>query len=468
MDDTRYPRRLLLTVISAIVVFASSMTIVSAALPTMATDLDSTESLLSWAVTGLFLVMAVCTPILGRLGDVHGHRKVFLWGAAVLSVATAAAAAAPSAETFVAARMLAGLGIAATMPTAMALIMEAYPLDRRAEAMGWFSMAMTGAPVVGLVAGGPLIEALGWRSVFIVLAPISVLGWLAAWRFIRPSPRAAPVVIDWAGAATLAAGTLGALLFLQFGGTGGLGSPRALTMAALGVVGLAAFLVIERRAAAPMLQLEYFARPNFRGPLIAQPTAQFAYMGSFVISPLLLDDLFGYSVSVVALILLFRPGTFSLASPIGGRLAGRVGERVMIIAGTVLMVASMAAWVGGAWWTNVPLILIGLVLSGLAMGVATPAYATVLAGSVDRDDLGVANAMGATMMNIGMLTGIQAMFTVLGDGRDPADFALVFAFAGIVAAGGLVGGWMIRDDGSESAPSEVDVALSLIAEEPHG
>ncbi|MEM9515687.1 MAG: MFS transporter [Actinomycetota bacterium] len=464
--DTSYPQRLLLTVIAAIVVFTSSMTIVSASLPTMAEALDSTESLLSWAVTGLFLVMAVCTPTFGRLGDIHGHRTVFLAGAATLSLATVAAAAAPSAEAFVGARMLAGLGIAATMPTAMALIMEAYPVDRRAEAMGWFSAAMTGAPVVGLVVGGPLIEAFGWRSVFIVLAPISLLGLAAAWRVIQPSPRADPSPIDWAGAATLAVGTVGALLFLQFGGTSGFGSPLALVMAVAGVFGLATFVVVERRAPAPMLRLDYFRRPNFRGPLIAQPTAQFAYMGSFVISPLLLDDLFGYSVSVVALILLFRPGTYSITSPLGGRLAGRFGERLMVVLGTVLMVASMLAWVGGALWTNVPLILVGLVLSGLAMGLATPAYATVLAGSVDEADLGVANGMGTTMMNIGMLTGIQSLFTILGDGREPRDFAIVFAVAGAVAAIGLIGGVMIQRQPASATPSALDVAVSLVAEEP--
>ena len=86
--DDRYPRRLLLTVIAAIVVFSSSMTIVSASLPTMADDLDSTESFLSWSVTGLFLMMAVGTPVLGRLGDSLGHRRVFLTGRFAEDLAT--------------------------------------------------------------------------------------------------------------------------------------------------------------------------------------------------------------------------------------------------------------------------------------------------------------------------------------------------------------------------------------------
>lgn len=442
--DDEYPRRLLITILSAIIVFSSSMTIVSASLPTMADDLDSTESFLSWAVTGLFLMMAVGTPILGRLGDVHGHREVFLAGACVLSVGTVLCGLAPSAGAFVAARMVVGLGIAATMPNSMALIMEAYPVHRRAVAMGWFQAAMTGAPVLGLVVGGPMIEAFGWRSVFAVLTPISLIGVTMAWRVIRPSPRRGPVPIDWGGAAGLAVATLGLLLFLERGGSAGFGDPLALALAGSAAVGVVAFIAVERRVAAPMIRLDYFRRPNFTGPLIAQPLSQFAYMGSFLISPLLLDELFGYSVSAISLVLLFRPGAYSIVSPIGGRLATRAGERTMIIAGSVLMTLSMVAWVAAAHWTSLAMVIVGLLLAGLAMGLASPSYSTTVAAAVDPGDMGIANGMSSTFMNIGMLTGIQAMFTVLGDGREPDDFATVFAFGGVVAAFGLVGGLMVR------------------------
>jgi EmrB/QacA subfamily drug resistance transporter len=442
--DDAYPRRLLVTILSTVIVFSSSMTIVSASLPTMADDLDSSESFLSWAVTGLFLMMAIGTPVLGRLGDIRGHRQLFLAGAVVLSVGTVLCGVAPTATAFVAARMVVGLGIAATMPNGMALIMAAYPHDRRSEAMGWFQMAVTGAPVLGLVVGGPLIEALGWRSVFAILTPISFVGLTLGWRVIRPTTTTRDVRIDWAGAATLALATLALLLFLERGGRAGFDDSLALLLLAVSAVSFVAFVTAERRAVSPMLRLDYFRRPNFTGPLIAQPLSQFAYMGGFLISPLLLDEVFGYSVATVALVLLFRPAAYSLSSPLGGRMAARSGERGPIIAGSLLMATSMAAWVGAAHWENIPLVITGLMLSGLAMGIASPAYATSIAGAVDEEDLGIANGMGSTMMNIGMLTGIQAMFTVLGDGRAPDDFATVFAFGGVVASLGLVGGLMVR------------------------
>ncbi|MEP1122272.1 MAG: MFS transporter, partial [Ilumatobacter sp.] len=124
-------------------------------------------------------------------------------------------------------------------------------------------------------------------------------------------------------------------------------------------------------------------------------------------------------------------------------LATTIGERQMIIAGSVLMVLSMLTWVLAAHWVNLALIILGLVLSGLAMGLASPSYATTIAAAVDDGDLGIANAMGTTMMNIGMLTGIQTMFVVLGDGRGPDDFAMVFGFGAVVTAFGLIGGFMV-------------------------
>ncbi|WP_420452525.1 MFS transporter [Ilumatobacter sp.] len=453
--DRAYARRLLITVIGGLIVFSSSMTIVSASLPTMADDLDSTESFLSWSVTGLFLVMAVGTPVLGRLGDIHGHRRVFLIGSIVLSVGTILCGLAPTALAFVAARMVVGLGIATTMPNAMALIMSAYPSSRRSEAMGWFQMAMTGAPVIGLVVGGPLIDLFGWRILFAILAPISFAGFAAAWKVIRPSTPGEPVPIDWAGAGALAVATLGFLLFLERGSSAGFGDALALVLAATSALGLAAFVAVERRAPRPMLRLDYFSRRDFTGPLIAQPLSQFAYMGAFLVAPLLLDELFGYTVGIIALILLARPLVYSVSSPIGGRLAVTIGPRSMILAGSILMVLSMAVWVLGARWTNLWLIVLGLVLSGLAMGLASPSYATTIAGAVDDGDLGIANAMGTTMMNIGMLTGIQAMFVVLGDGRGPDDFAIVFGFGAVVTAFGLIGGLMITPGPAERAEPAV-------------
>ncbi len=446
--DPVYARRLLITVLLAVISFSSSMTIVSASLPAIADDLNSTESTLAWSVTGLFLVMAVATPVLGRLGDIRGHRQIFLIGAGVLTIATAACGLAPNTGALIGARMFVGLGIAATMPTGMALIFQAYPVSRRAEAMGWYQMAMTGAPVIGLVIGGPMIDAWGWRTVFAILAPIALSGFIAAWRTIRPSVPGEHIPIDWWGAVFLGTATLSFLLALEQGKSAGMSDPLAVGLFAGAAGGVAAFIEAEKVVASPMLKLRYFRRPNFTGPLVAQPLMQFAYMGGFLISPLLLDTRFGYGVTAIALILLFRPGVFSLASPIVGRLANSLGGRVMIVSGSVSVVLSMLAFAAAAQWTSLPLMILGLSLSGLGLGLSNPSVSTTMAAAVDPSDMGIANGMGSTMINIGMLTGIQTMFVILGDARGASDFAGVYLFGAVVAAVSIIGGLIIRTEPS--------------------
>ncbi len=443
--DEAYARRLLPSVLLAVVGFSMSMTIVSAALPTIAEDLHSSTQTLSWAVTGLFLAMAIGTPIMGRIGDIHGHRKVLLVGAAVLTIGTFLCAFAWSAATFIGARMIVGLGISATMPTSNALIMHAFPVSRRASAMGWYQMAMTGAPVIGLIVGGPVIEAWGWRPVFLAITPLALAGFILSAIVIRPSTPGPRVPIDWAGAATLGLATLGFLLGLERVRSEGPTSVSAVGLLVMGAVALVAFVAVEKRSPQPLLRLDYLRRRNFTGALVASALSQFAYMGGFLMSPLLLEEQFGLGVATTSLFLLFRPGVFSLSSPLGGRWASRLGERRLIMAGSGFLAISMVAFAGAAVAESLALVVAGLALSGLGMGLAAPAFPTAVAAAVDPADMGIATGMSSTMMNIGTLTGIQVMFVVLGDEHTRGAFATTYLFGAVAAVIGLLGAKVMRD-----------------------
>ncbi len=446
-DDTYdlvYAHKLLITVIFGVVAFSSSSTIVTAALGAIAEDFHSSAGTISWGVTGLFLTMAIGTPVMGRVGDAIGRRQVFLFGSATLTLSMVLCALAWDPFSFIAFRMLTGIGIACTMPNGMAMVIDAHPPERRAVAIGWFQMVMSGAPVFGLVIGGAMAEAFGWRSVFVLIAPIGAIGFAIGLANVRKTgPARAGVTVDWYGAASLGAGTLAFLLGLERMKTTGINDRVAIGLFVSAALALGAFVLIEQRVRQPLLRLGYFKRRNFTGPLIAQPFAQFAYMGGFVITPLLLKDEFHLGVQASSLILLFRPGMYSLASPFGGRLATRLGPRTMVIIGGLLVVVSMLVFVAGARAELLWLIVVALVLSGLALGLATPSYSTAVSMTVDAGDLGVANGMASTIMNIGTLTGIQTMFVLLGESRASSTFGHVFLAGALVASIGLVGGFIM-------------------------
>ncbi len=461
-SDRRYRLVLLSLVMASMMAFGSLMTIVTVALGQIAEDLGSTRAVLTWAITGLMLAMAVATPLAGKLGDTHGHRKVFLIGLAGLAASTLACGLAWDATSLIVFRVVFGFAGALVNPNALALMMHAYGPERRTTAVGWFQFAMTGAPTIGLVVGGPLIDQIGWRWLFVGFAAITLAALVASLLLLRPTPRDPVENIDYAGGAALGIGVLGGLLLItrlttltQAEGLSALITDVTVWLLLITTIAaFALFVRIERRVPAPMLRLDYFARRNFTLPMVSSSFVQFAYMGGFVVTPALLGDQYGWTLSAIALLLVPRPASFSLASPLGGYLPSRIGQRRPIILGAIAMIVSMAAFIGASYRTDmvgIGLIVVGLVLSGLSAGISQPSVAAMVVDNVDARDMGVANGMSQQLMFIGIVTGVQLMNILVGDEATQDRFATAFAIGCGVAGAGLLAAYAIREPGKPSA-----------------
>lgn len=431
--DVAYRKKLLLTVMAAVMGFGSLMTIVTVSLAVIAEDLDTSRTTLGWIVTGLMLAMAVFTPLGGKLGDIRGHRKVFIIGLVGSVITTALCALSWNAASLITFRVLFGMSGALVQPNGMALMMTAYGAKRRATAMGWFQFATTGAPTIGLVIGGPMVDVIGWRGIFWVFAGVAVVALGLAFRVLRESELRDPVPLDVAGSLSLAGTIAFTLLAVSRAVRAGM-EPLVAGLVVAAVLSLIWFLRTERRAPYPLLRLDYFRRPTFTAPLVANAANQFAYMGGFVVVPLLLGDRYGYGVGAVALLMAPRPGVFALCSPLGGIITTKLGEGVPMIAASTMMVASMGSFALGSTSAGVAFVVLGLVLSGASAGIGSPAYTTLVANSVDPADLGVATGMNQTMLFVGIVSGIQIMLVVLGEAPDQSRYVLTFLFGAVVAA----------------------------------
>ncbi|HEY8217106.1 MAG TPA: MFS transporter, partial [Acidimicrobiia bacterium] len=325
--DHRSPWTALWTVLVGLLATGFSITILAVSLGTVARDLDASRALITWAVTGPFLVMALSMPLLGKLGDLAGHRRVYVIGLAGFAVATALTATAWDGASLVVIRIVAAGFGAATGPTSMALIMRSFDGRDRVKAVGWWALVAAGGPVLGLVLGGVIVDAIGWRGIFVVQAPIAAVAAVAGFVVLRETPRARHVDIDWAGVLTLALASTSLLLGLNLAEAEGWTSALVLCLLAVAPVALVTFVAVERRVAHPLVPLWLFSSHGYSAAMIGRTCFQFAYMGGFIVTPLLVQQEFGLSVAAASLLMVCRPLTNSLSAPTSGYIAVRIGER---------------------------------------------------------------------------------------------------------------------------------------------
>jgi len=436
------PWLVLVTVLTGLGAAGFSVTILAVSLHTVARDLHASSTLITWTVTGPFLALAIAMPVFGKLGDVAGHRRVYVLGLVGFTIASALTAVAWDGVSLVVLRLVGGVAGAATGPASMAIVMRSFPVNDRVRAMGWWSLVGSGAPVLGLVAGGPIVESIGWRGIFVVQAPLGLVALVAAVFVLHETPRA-PSRIDWSGAAALASASVFLLLGLNLGGDLGWGDPIVVVLLAVTPFVFAAFVHIEQRSSEPLVPLDLFRRRTFSASLAAQWCANFAYMGGYIVTPLLVERQFGFSVAAASLAMVCRPLMFSLSAPAAGYVAVKVGERRASVTGMVLLVLSMICFVGASEAHALALVFVGLVLSGLALGASQPSLITEAANTVDDSKLGVANAVQQMAAQIGAVIGIQVLSTIQLGGGGTAGFTSAYAVGAVVAAIGIAGAALV-------------------------
>jgi MFS family permease len=445
----RYPRRVLLVALAGMFATTFPITVLALAVPTIAEDFGVDEAGLSWLITLPVLASALALPVLGKLGDLYGHRKVFIGGFAIAMVTTALTATATSPGALIAWRTLTQVAGGSTMPSSLALINSVHHGAARARAMGWWSMVSAGAPVVGLTVGGPVIDAVGWPTLFLMQSVLMVVPVAASWLVLRETPRR-PARFDVAGAAALATGLGPLMLAVDRAPDWGFTAPATLGCLAVAAAGLWSFSAIERRVAVPLVPLAFFRSRATTATLLAAGTSNGAYMGAFFLASLLMVKQFGYSLTSAVPLLAIRPALFAVASPLGGWVTARAGSRLASLAGCLVLATGLAGLaLGSAVSSLAVVVVVGFLLQGLGFGLLRPAIATALANSVDERDLGMAGATERLAGQLGVAFGITLLATVYGSDVDrfPAAFAVgaVLALLGALASTGL------RSPGSRGA-----------------
>ncbi len=454
----RYPWLVLTVALFGLFSVGFTITILSVSIPRIAEDLGSDTSTVTWVVTGPLLAFAVVGPAMGKLGDLHGHRRVYGMSMLCVSVFAALTAASWTAGSLIAFRTLGAATGAAVGPASIAIINRLFPHERRVQAMGYWSMVGAGGPVIGVVAGGPIVETFGWRWIFIAQVPLTLAGLLLAMLVLPETERRERASFDVGGAVVLAVGATALLFAINRGPLWGWSNPLIVAGFAVAPLALAAFALVEHRVAQPLLPLAYVRRRNFTFAIATQGFTNFAYMGGFVITPIFLESVFGYPETRVGGLMIARPLAFAIAGPLAGYVAVRVGERASAIAGSVFVVASMVALSSVAPGSSDLVIVGSLALSGIGLGCSSPALSASIANAVDERDLGVAGAFQQMMTQFGVVVGIQVMQTVSvvreASVGEVGAYGEAYLVGGFVALLGLATSFFVRSSPrrAEGAP----------------
>ncbi len=322
---------------------ALDATVVNIALPTIGRDFGTGVAALQWVMNGYTLTLAAFLLIGGSLGDRFGRRKVYLIGTAWFALASAACGFAPDVVFLIITRVLQGVGAALLTPGSLAILEASFRPADRARAIGAWSGLGGIAVAAGPLVGGYLIAAASWRWIFFINVPIAVLVIVLSARHVPESrdPDAGGKT-DYPGAAAVVVFLSGITFAFTEAPALGWSSPAVLTMALLGVTGLAVFLAWERHAASPMLPLSIFAQRQFAAVNAVAFIVYAALTGATFLLPVMLQVVSGYSPLGSGLALLPLTIIMLALSGRSGQLAARIGPRLQLSAGPLVTGAGLA------------------------------------------------------------------------------------------------------------------------------
>ncbi|MEA2350825.1 MAG: hypothetical protein QOG86_1766 [Thermoleophilaceae bacterium] len=385
-------------------------TVVNVALPSIQKDLHASLSSLEWTVNAYTLTFAVLLVTGGRLGDIFGRRRMFLFGVVVFATSSALIGLAPTQEWLVAGRAIQGIGGAFMMPGTLSIISNTFPAHERGRAIGTWAGVSALALAAGPAVGGALTEYVSWRAIFFLNLPVAV-GAVIVTLFATRESRDPTVDrrVDYPGIAALSVGLTALVLALVEGNRWGWESASIVALLATAVVGIVAFVLVEMHGRAPMVQFEYFRSKSFAGASSVAFIVSFAMLAMFFFMALYMQNILGYSPLEAGLRFLPSTVVIIFAAPISGRLADRIGPRPLIVTG--LSLAAIALFMQSQVTVNSGYgeLLPAFIIMGLGMGLTMSPMSTAGMNAVTPEKAGAASGILSMFRMVGGTFGVAAI-----------------------------------------------------------
>jgi EmrB/QacA subfamily drug resistance transporter len=409
-------------------------TIVNVALPSIQKDLGASISGLEWTINGYTLSFAVLLATGGRLGDIFGRRRMFLAGVVIFALSSATAGFAVDETALVISRVVQGVGAALMMPGTLSIITDAFPAHERGKAMGTWAGVSALALAVGPVLGGFLTEHVSWRAIFYVNIPVAVGAVLATLFAVRESrDTSVGRDVDYAGVAVLTVGLTALVLALVEGNSWGWGSTEIIGLLALAALALPAFVFVENRVKAPMVQFDLLSDRDFLAAVCVAMIISFGMLGVFFFLALYMQDILGYSPLEAGI--RFLPSTLMIVgvAPVAGRLSDRFGPRWLIAIGLTIVAASLFSFSRIAVDSTYLDLLPGFMLLGIGIAMTMSPMTSAAMNAVPVQKAGIASGVLSMFRMVGGSLGV-AVTGAIFQGLVTSKLGSLLSGSGVTAA----------------------------------
>lgn len=405
--------------------FALLQSLVIPALPTIREALGTSQTNVTWVLTAYLLSASIFTPIMGRLGDMSGKKRVFVVALVALALGSLLAALAPSLGVMIVARVIQGVG-GGVLPLAFGIIRDEFPGEKVGGAVGLIAALSAIGAGFGIVLAGPIVSALSYHWLFWFPMMMVVVAAVAALLLVPESSERSPGRINW-GAATLMSGWLVALLLAvsQAPVRGWISLPVLGLLAAAVVIGVV-WVVVEKRSPNPLIDMRMMGvRSVWTTNLVALllGIAMYAMLGflpTFLQTPSSAGYGFGATVTLSGVMLLPNALMMFLVGLVAGRLAQRFGSRLVLVYGTVISLVGLLTL--ALAHTEVWEIVVATALTGIGFGLAFSSMSNIIVSAVPREQTGVASGMNANIRTIGGSLGAAVMASIVASGGETAGF----------------------------------------------
>jgi len=419
---------------------ALDTSVVNTVLPIITKSFESHIATVEWVVIIYLLIVSGLLLSFGRLGDIRGHRTVFLIGFSIFIISSALCGMSPTIEFLILFRGLQAIGAAMLAANSPAILTKSFPSSQRGQALGLQAtmtyLGLTVAPSLG----GWLTDLVSWRAIFYINIPVGIFAFVLAWMFI-PSDEGKKLheSFDFQGALLFLAGLVALLLALNQGYAWGWISPAISSLFVFAAIFLAVFIYVEKRRTNPLLDLSLFRNRAFSSSVISAVLNYIAVFSILLLMPFYLLEGRGFTPSQAGLILTVQPIVMAVVAPIAGSFSDRIGTRIPTVTGMIVLAGGIFLMSRFGPATPIYQIAIALGIVGLGTGTFISPNNSAIMGAAPRERQGIAAGLLATARSTGMVLGVGlagAIFTTILESRiGPNTVYMAFSASLITAAG---------------------------------